>query len=222
MFNTESFIFNCALLNWATNHTKEIKSSNYLASVRAQKFLFFYNLFAHVNEKPHTFVKLKAFINGPVYYDIYAYCKTRIPGISLYVDHITHHGDFSTIIDNNIAIISYNLVNSMTVDQLSSLTHTFEFWKNSHSVSGQDITIDNLSSNDEKFAKWLYQFWNNLIENYFCFKSNSNYFYINNADFDSIQVDSDKATELQSILSEKLDYNPVVLKLDEEGDFIID
>lgn len=224
MYTTDTFKFNSALLNWALGATKKDGFDNYLSGIKKQKFLFFYNLFAYLSGVHFTFDTLKAYANGPVYYDIYSYSLSdNHKFYGEYVSTITKYQKFSDLIDFNIAKISFYLVNSMTNDQVSDLTHHFDFWKNSRNTITTNINLGEMSQKDYDFASWLLEFWTSMVEDHQFIKGVFNTFYLSKSVYTKIKASNPEFREkILSTIKNKFDYNPVVISLDDKEELLID
>lgn len=222
---SESFKFNTALLNWALFANKEKGFDSYLTGLKKQKFLFFYNLFAYISDKTYTFEKLKAYKNGPIYQDIFTYAKSEEHEYhGNYITKLTRFQDYSHVINEKIAKISFYLVNSMTNDQVSEITHHFDFWISSFNNSqDKNIYLDNISQKDYDFGKWLLEFWTSMIDEHNFYKGAFNIFYLSNDLYVKPNINNTELTEqVKQITKEKFDYNPVVISLDSKGEIIVD
>lgn len=127
---------------WFVNNTtdKELASG-----IKQQKFLLLYNLFKEIKYKKGNFTSLQAWDNGPVYTQVYSAIKY----------HYTYKELLDTIkipytIDEKLAYVSKFIVEILSDEEVSELTHEFNFWKKSVDSLNQAIEIKNISISDLK------------------------------------------------------------------------
>lgn len=161
MERTKDFDFNVTLLKYFWNN----RDRNYInkpSGIMKQKFLFFYNMFAKINSKKYTITNLKAFKNGPVYYDIFR-CSH---------DELLEQTDIrEQKIDDNIANITMTLL-YLYKNTISNLTHNLDLWKKVYTnIKDNEINEDDISEDDVLKLTYLYNETKNVCQNYYIFIS---------------------------------------------------
>ena len=157
---SKGFEFNVALLKYFWNN-RERKIIYNPSGIMKQKFLFFYNLFAKINNKHCTFENLKAFKNGPVYYDIYKETKTKN---LVYLEKLKVITPFQ--IDEEIAQVTLQLL-YLYKNNMSTITHSFDLWSKVYNAFGtKDIKESDITKEDFDKATLLYNETKNVLKNY--------------------------------------------------------
>lgn len=140
--------------------------------IKKQKFLIFYNLMARSMDEKYTLSTVKAFEQGPVYYDIYSYIKTT--GNFLEQKSIKKQNYSEDILNATL-----RLVESESSQSLSDFTHSLDLWKENYDKDFKEIPTEesivfdrnnigekDISSKDEMYIKTLYKYYNNIYNNY--------------------------------------------------------
>jgi len=135
--------------------------------IEKQKFLFFYNLFAFINNKQYTFDNLKAFEQGPIYHDVF----TLTYRDKVYLEQIKSK---PVNYDFEILKIACALIEIFGDIGSSNLTHGFDMWKNKYdpnldeqSIVGNNsnnITAADISEEDKNKAKLLFNELKEVIQ----------------------------------------------------------
>lgn len=140
--------------------------------IKKQKFLFFYNLMARSLGENYTLSRVKAFEQGPVYYDIYAYVKQT----GRYLEQETiKEQEYS----RNIINATLRLVESESSKSISDITHALDLWKVNYDkhfdeeqlkenilFDENNVNEEDITSKDNNIIKTLYRYYSNLYENY--------------------------------------------------------
>lgn len=153
---TEGFSFNVNLLKyfWDNRERSFIPS---LSGVMKQKYLFFYNIFAKLNDKKYTLDNLKAFKNGPVFYDIYTETKNGV---------LLEQTDVKNMpIDHEIANITMTLM-YLYKSNISTITHALDIWKSAFGKESNDISEKFLTQKDKFMLKTLFKETKDVYNNY--------------------------------------------------------
>lgn len=137
-------------MQWLYNNSEDI---NEISGLKQQKFLLFYNLFLLAKKKEANFTSLKAWTNGPVYTQVHSAIKYHYTYKELF-QYIEE--DYS--IDDVLAHITKFIVELLSDEEISNLTHDFDFWKNAIGKEDSKIEIKDISINDLKKI-------NNIINN---------------------------------------------------------
>lgn len=221
MHDNENFNFKLAILNylWEKRDKKLLLAKSNDFGLKNQKFLLFYNIFARLNGKKFDFNNLRAYKDGPVYFDIYSYIKNNSSTDVGYINTIVNYNDYIQDFDKQSLIASKLIVESMTKDQLSSLTHKFDFWSKNYYSNNQikTISLKDITSEDEFKIKWIYDFCIDLSNNYEIYPTEKNVFFVKS------EIPNYKnSSEFKQIIQNEYDYNPVVIDIDENGGIHID
>lgn len=157
---------------WNRRNQGLVPASSEGMGIKKQKFLVFYNLLAQSLSKPFTLDGVKAFEQGPVYYDIYAYVSKT--GRFLEQEKIEKQTYSEDILNATL-----KLVESESHESLSEITHSFDLWKNKYDENyDEDIIKDNfqydknniyeedISTKDNMVLKVLYDYYLNIYNNY--------------------------------------------------------
>ena len=140
-------------------------SDGSLSPLQLQKFLFFYEMFSKINGNKYNISSLRAFPNGPVFSNVYGDYLYDRPNLLEKLNQIT---DFSIICDR-VANISQLIIESMTENELSSLTHKFDLWsvhEKEIELGHRNITIKekDISNKDVNQIEILFKYYSNLEE----------------------------------------------------------
>ncbi len=118
---------------------------NKISGIKQQKFLLFYNLFLEVNYKKGNFEGLCAWDNGPVYTQVHAAVKHHYT-----IGEIIKSINKPIIIDEVLAKISKFIVEVLSDEEVSEITHKFDFWKTIINEENKDITNESISNQDKQ------------------------------------------------------------------------
>lgn len=140
--------------------------------IKKQKFLAFYNLFANTLGEENTLENLKAFDQGPIYYDIFSHIKRTNEYLEQRVVPKQNYCE-------DIINATTTLLESESHDTLSELTHSLDLWKNNfdsnydETIIEEDFEYDNnnieledITTKDKGLLKILYEYNLNLYNNY--------------------------------------------------------
>ncbi|MGV8905912.1 MAG: hypothetical protein ACOH15_04880 [Acetobacterium sp.] len=157
---------------WDQRNRDFVPASEHGIGIKKQKFLVFYNLIARSLGETYTISNMKAFKEGPVYYDIYSYIKET----NEYLEQKTIKNQTYS---KDIINATLRLVESESYDSLSKITHSLNLWKKKfdkeydEEIIGNDFKYDknNIESEDivdedNKIIKILFEYNLYLYENY--------------------------------------------------------
>lgn len=151
----KEFDFKLTLLKyfWDNREKSILKSPT---GVMKQKYLFFYNMFAKVNNQPYTLSGLKAFKNGPVFQDIYkaAQKNPRLESSNFAVQKI----------NDDLAKITVFLL-ELYGSRISAASHKFDLWQNAYSRANKTIEDEDITEDDIFKIKCLFEETKYALEN---------------------------------------------------------
>ncbi|HJF30397.1 MAG TPA: hypothetical protein K8V56_01295 [Sporosarcina psychrophila] len=202
---------------WFKSHTETFSAS----PLKLQKFLFFYEMFAKVEQEEYDLSYLRAYPNGPVFSNTYGDLRYNQTEFFAALDSVK---DFS-IIREKIARAALMLVNTFTDTEISDLTHRLDLWKSKEELiqKGQRcITIfeSDITDKDVDTISSLYDEYAYLSNQGFkVFSMLEKIFIISPEDFNELTEQHHEIIELLS-QDRNLD-NPVYLELD-DGVLLID
>lgn len=201
------------------NNRQDISS---YSKLQLQKFLFFYEMFQFAESKEYDFSSLKAYKNGPVFSNFYGDITYREDEV---LDSIKRFSDGldSGDIDEENALTSKFLIETLTDSELSSLSHEFNFWNThnkeiSENIKQIDMKERDITQEDIDLVQLI-----KISEpeyNYKIIKIANKRFVVSEEDFNKL---SENHLELLDILSVDDNLlNPVYIKVDCEGRLLID
>ena len=201
------------------NNRQDISS---YSKLQLQKFLFFYEMFQFAESKEYDFSSWKAYKNGPVFSNFYGDITYREDEV---VDSIKRFSDGldSGDIDEENALTSKFLIETLTDSELSSLSHEFNFWNThnkeiSENIKQIDMKERDITQEDIDLVQLI-----KISEpeyHYKIIKIANKRFVVSEEDFNKL---SENHLELLDILSVDDNLlNPVYIKVDCEGRLLID
>lgn len=141
--------------------------------LKKQKFLFFYNLMAKESGEPYTLSNLKAFKQGPVYYDIYSYIKQNNN------KHLERESITPQSYPEDIINAALTLIEMESPSSLSDITHQLDLWiknydsnyneeiiKNEFKYESNNIYHNDITEKDYMIIRTLKEFSLNIYRNY--------------------------------------------------------
>lgn len=194
---------------WDRRNRELVPPSGKGIGIKKQKFLVFYNLFANTLGKENTLENLKAFKQGPVYYDVYSHIKSTN-------EYLEQRRVPKQIYCEDIINATKILLESESHETLSNLTHTLDLWKNNYdsdydeSIIKQDFQFDDnnielkdISNRDKKLLRILYEYNLNIFNNYNLIKIKNKLYAIEKENQDKIMliINSDNQI-IKNILAE--------------------
>ena len=202
-------------IKWLNDQNK----SNPYSTLQLQKFLFFYEMFQYSDKKEFDFNSLKAYKNGPVYSTFYDDYKYR-------ADEVNHFLETSTIthtIDEENALASKFLIETMTDTELSQLTHEFDMWKVHQSEIDsevQHIPMDEKDISDDDIELLEFIKYSVPSYDYEVINLKEKRFVFTKEDFALL---NEQHWEVLDTLSEYEELNnPVYIEVDKNGRLLVD
>ncbi len=182
-------------LEWLEKN-KNIKDEK-ISGIKQQKFLLFYNLFLSNSNKKGNFVGLCAWENGPVYTQVHAAVKHHYT-----IGEIIKSIKKPIIIDEVLANISKFIVEVLSDEEVSEITHEFDFWKTIINKEDTSITEERITKEDkEKINKIMNSYDLEFILNHKVYRGKNCVFFIENEKYDF--VINNMKEELDKIINSK-------------------
>lgn len=206
-----------ALANWLYENDPR----SYQNTRKFQKFLFFYEVFSKVNEKEYDLGRFKIWMHGPV--NSVAYGDYTYRG----ADFVTAFKKVEEKVDQEIARKADFLVQILNTEEISELTHTFDFWKiPAIKLSGSwknnvSASEKNFSSTDMERAHRLYTMYDDtFIRNSEVIHTFGKHFVISKSDKENLT--SDHIEVLEKLSTDTSLMNPIFVEIDNDGRLAID
>lgn len=203
---------------------------DFFASLKLQKFLFFYEIFNYSLDNDFRLDYLKGYKNGPVYSDVYGDYTYRIEEFQDRLEEIIAKGkNFLSIssfesINEDVAKKAAFLVSILSKTELSELSHEFDIWKRKKERidSGEKqvkLDLKDLTNEDKYLAKELYDLYSlKDIESSFVISVNDTKFIIDKKQRDLV---TDELEEVLEEISKNEEDNPVYISI-EDGVIVVD
>lgn len=197
----------------------------YDTPLKFQKFLLLYESFSKIYGDKCDFSSLRGYKRGPVFSNVWGdYTKER-SAFDKSADR--EYGRSSDKINEERAEKSAFIVNTLTENELSDLTHSMNLWNNKKDriLSGErQVTLDeeDFNQHDIDMMQKLYDMFSiDEIRNSKIISTDKHYFILNKSDYaklteqqmDTLFTLSNSDTELN---------NPVYVEIDEDGRLLID
>lgn len=192
--------------------------------LKLQKFLFFYEVLCKIEDDEANFSKLRGYINGPVFSDIYGdylYEKSEF----MRAANMEYKAN-SDIIDYEKALFSAFLVSIMSEEELSAFTHEFNIWnsKQDRILQGQkQVSLEENDLNDkdcELLTSLKRIYTTEYIQSVTVKKVADTRFIIKNTDYEKLT--SEQLKTLNMLANMEPLENPVYITLSEEGVVLVD
>ena len=209
-----------ALSGWL----KKYHEKEFFLPLKLQKFLFFYEALSKIEKDVVEFNKLKGYINGPVFSDVYG-------------DYFHRRDDFINEVENdyNDNIKSVNnarakfagfLISILNEDELSNFTHEFNIWKakeNDIKSGVRDVSLYEKDFN-EKDAELLTSMKNmypiDYIDSVKVIEISGKSFILNKEDIPKLTDESEYV--FISLANESSLQNPVYISISDDGAVLVD
>lgn len=196
----------------------------YNSSLRLQKFLFFYEAFSKVNNEVSDFNRLEGYRHGPVFSKVYGdYTYDRSEFDSACELAYSVHPDQINV---DFASICANLVDSLTEEELSSLTHEFNIWssKRERIESGEKevpLNVSDFNQNDYNLIDELSTMYRaDFYDHYIIIPVMTKRYVFKKDDYDHLT--KEHMSILYQLSRSELIHNPVYIEIDLDGGLIFD
>lgn len=203
--------------------TKWLKDNNpgeFYESLKLQKYLFFYELFSKVEGKEYSLDYLKGYENGPVFGEVYGDYTYRKEEFEPELDTMV-----PIDIDYTIAKKAGFLVEILSKEELSDITHKLKIWKAKEEKifsAEKHISLDesDFDVRDNKIVVGLKDIYSTeFIDSVNIIKIKNKNFLLNHYDFGSL---TDQQKDVLEMLAEEDLENPVYISIGEEGELLVD
>lgn len=204
-------------LSWLKENSESFSNTR----LKSQKFLFFYEMFSGLEKDKFNTSYLRAYMNGPVYSNVYGDMRYREIDLNKKIEKID---DYSSI-DVDVANATKYLLDLFNEEELSELTHSFDLWsskKNRIKANEKQISI-----NEEDISERDKMKLHNLLKRYQKISKldidilnvQNKIFVISKEDKKEMKPEHDEVLEILS-QDEELE-NPVYLSL-KDGVLLVD
>jgi len=209
-----------ALSGWL----KKYHEKEFFLPLKLQKFLFFYEALSKTEKDVVEFNKLKGYINGPVFSDVYGDYFHRRDDFINEVEN--DYNDNIKSVNNARAKIAGFLVSILNEDELSSFTHEFNIWKakeNDIKSGVRDVSLYEKDFN-EKDAELLTSMKNmypiDYIDSVKVIEISGKSFILNKEDIPKLTDESEYV--FISLANESSLQNPVYISISDDGVVLVD
>ncbi|EMF0301615.1 hypothetical protein [Enterococcus hirae] len=206
------------------------RPKEFFASLKLQKFLFFYEMFNYSLDNEFYLDYLKGYKNGPVYSDVYGDYTYRIEEFQAKIEEIINEtkdkitSSVFEIINEDVAKKAAFLVSILSKSELSELSHEFDIWRSKQERidAGEKqvkLELGDLSSKDKLLAKELYDLYSlEYIENSSVISVNETKFII---DKNQRALVTSELEEVLEEISKEEEDNPIYISI-EDGVIVVD
>lgn len=203
-------------LKWLEENKSE---TDKITGIKQQKFLLFYNLFLKINDEQSNFEGLCAWKGGPVYTQVHAAVKHHFT-----IKEIINSIEDNVSINESLANISKFIVELLSDEEVSDLTHKFDFWTTiDDNYKNNKILEENISKDDEKKIFEILNFYDlEFINNHNIYKTETATFFIKKNEYDFILKEfGDKLRNIKNNKPIKIDLESNTLKKQETKKLVI-
>ncbi|MFV0288300.1 MAG: hypothetical protein ACK5HR_02435 [Mycoplasmatales bacterium] len=199
-------------LQWLENNKEKTEK---ISGIKQQKFLLFYNLFLKAKFQKANFIGLCAWNNGPVYTQFHAAVKHYYT-----IEEIISSIKTPTTLDESLAKIAKFVIELLTDEEVSELTHKFDFWQIiDNNYENNEINLEKLSKNDERQIKKILQAYNiEFINQHKVYKTGKATFLINKNEYEFVLKNfSQKLAKIKNDKPIKIELNSINLTKTKEA-----
>ncbi|MCV2506038.1 type II toxin-antitoxin system antitoxin SocA domain-containing protein [Melissococcus plutonius] len=202
----------------------------FFASLKLQKFLFFYEMFNYSLDNKINLDYLKGYKNGPVYSDVYGDYTYRMEEFQIKIEKIINEAKSKITtnvfeqINEDVAKKAAFLVSILSKSELSELSHEFDIWKNKQmriefGEKQVELKLEDLSPKDKSLAKELYDLYSmEFINSSSVISVNETKFII---DKNQRALVTDELEEVLEEISKEEESNPIYISI-EDGVIVVD
>ncbi len=213
------------IMRWFYDHHMTI-ANDHENHVKLQKGLVFYELFSRLNSKRHDLSRMELYKEGPVFTQVYGDVHYRIDDLKNRIDSSSLNEEKINDVEAKKSLV---LSSVYSADELSEMSHQFDFYRNNyheHKSDGDDSVMFKetmITRDDDVRLHHLFDMIDEklLLENTI-WSSNGMYFVINK----SIKVLPNEFEKLENIALKNADLdnkdpyflsNPVYVSRDQDG-----
>ncbi len=206
-------------------YLKENNPNEYASNLKLQKYLFFYETFSKVSNKDYSFECMKGYKNGPVFSEVYGDYKYEFDEFDDYISCDILENNIDEI-DKDIASRAAFLVQILTQEELSDMTHQLNIW-NSQKERIVDNNERHVELEEKNFDEEDVALVKDLASMYSTeFIETSIVLNIKNKNFVLSKKDCENISELQrntlELLAQEKLMNPVFIEIGENGELLVD
>ena len=209
-----------ALSGWLIKY----REKEFLSPLKLQKFLFFYEALSKIEKDVSDFHKLKGYINGPVFSDVYGDYTYETDNFIKEAKKIFK--EKTILVNNERAKLAGFLVSILNEDELSRFTHKFNIWKvkeNDIKSHVQDVPLYKKDFNKddvELLTSMKNMYPTEYIDSVKVLEISGKSFILNK---DDILKLSDKSKYVFiSLANESTLQNPVYISVSDDGVVLVD
>jgi len=203
---------------------KKYHEKEFFSPLKLQKFLFFYEALSKIEKDNVEFNKLKGYINGPVFSDVYGdYFHER----DNFINEIEN--DFKEnikLVNNARAKFAGFLVSILNEDELSEFTHEFNIWKAKeddikHGVKNVSLYEKDFNKKDAELLTSMKNMYPiDYIDSVEVFEISGKSFILNKKDMSKLTDESESV--FISLANESSLQNPVYISISNDGVALVD
>lgn len=208
--------------HYTTSH-KDLRVGKY-SGLKAQKFLFFYNSFSMLEDKPYTDEMLYAYEDGPLYYDVLTLSRNHTTNQVVNMLRTSGAKGEDVEIDETILETAFMFTELFPSDELSKITHNLEIWQKRYeeyrlSEEKSSFSFSDFTANDLEYLSELKSVFSPQLYEKFKVEFGDNFSYL--IERDNYNYIIKKLGGLSGIKKIRSEYNPIYIYV-EEGEIIID
>jgi len=209
-----------ALSGWL----KKYHEKEFLSPLKLQKFLFFYEALSKTENDVSEFKKLKGYINGPVFSDVYGDYTYEADDFIKEVKSVFTKN--KKMVNNERAKLAGFLVNILNEDELSKFTHKFNIWKakeNDIKSGMKDVPLyakDFNKKDVELLMSMKNMYPTDYIDSVKVIEISGKSFILNNKDIPKLNEESKYV--FISLANESSLQNPVYISISNDGVVLVD
>lgn len=206
------------LSKWLSNN----QYREFSRHLKLQKFIFFYESFTKLESEIADFSYLRAYLNGPVYSDVYGDYNYRN---DIFVSTLSSLSEQTSINEKRAKLAGF-IVKILNEEELSDLTHEFDAWKAKKGQMSQGhknipMSESDFSADDLELLRTLQEMYPlELINEVDVISIGSKNFLISKEDKARL---TDEQENIFINLADNDDlHNPVFVSLSDDGVLLID
>lgn len=203
---------------------KKYHEKEFFSPLKLQKFLFFYESLSKIENDEVEFNKLKGYINGPVFSDVYGdYLHERDDFINEVENDFNENNE---LINSERAKFAGFFVSILNEDDLSKFTHELNIWKAKEDDIKNGVKDVFLHEKDfnEKDAELLTSMKNmypiGYIDSVKVIEISGRSFILNKEDM--LKLTEESESVFISLANESSLQNPVYISISDDGVVLVD
>ncbi|WP_256761425.1 hypothetical protein [Cohnella sp. WQ 127256] len=203
---------------------KKNQPNDFGSDLKLQKFLFFYESLAETEDGNGQFSSLKGYKKGPVFSDVYGDYTYERSEFNNNVEKL--YNTTPDIINDDFAKLAGFLVEIMSEDELSLLTHEFNIWKaKEYKIRENERQVrlhkEDFNQEDKNLMITFKEMYSiEYIDSVEVIKVFGKSFIISKEDM--LKITEDQRETLMMIASQQELLNPVYISISEDGVILVD